>query len=402
MKRKFYLAGSLAFALALAKAQKGTEADIPVNESAISIVYNNYAQTGDNSAVTGGEGTERLTVYGPKFGISRRFGKNNLDFQVGVDIISSASTDNIDFIPSSASRLDGRTYSELSYTRLLQKAKLSITGGVNVSIESDYFSFGQFLELNKASNDDMQEYTFRFQFYNDDVRWGWLDGEFEPKRLIYPQELRGKEWFDEYLRRSYNFNAGFTQVLNERQILGIFALLNYQDGLLATPFHRVFFKDGTLRVENLPTHRLKAGLTLNWNYFVGGGIILKNSMSGYSDTFGINALAVEHETAFKLDPKWTLQPGARFYLQSESDFFAEKGQHEADAEFYSSDFDYSEFNTVRAGFAIIHRPFSFKKFALEQLTFRYSYFNRSNGLDAHTVSLVMDFINRNHGSNKSN
>ena len=68
MKKPYLIVGSLACTIWLAQAQQ--EETIRVSQSDISLVYNQYLQTGDNSAVTGGIGTERLTIYGPAFSIS--------------------------------------------------------------------------------------------------------------------------------------------------------------------------------------------------------------------------------------------------------------------------------------------------------------------------------------------
>jgi hypothetical protein len=55
----------------------------------------------------------------------------------------------------------------------------------------------------------------------DDLRWGRLhDGQ--PEKLIYPAELRTKEWFDHYRRNSYNIEFGYYRVINKRDVVGIY------------------------------------------------------------------------------------------------------------------------------------------------------------------------------------
>lgn len=366
---------------------------IRVNTTEVELLYNQYIQDGNNSAITGGIGTEKLSVYGPSFSMKKRFGKNAISFQLGSDIISSASTDNIDFVVSSVSKLDARTYTNIGYERVLEKNNISIGAGVSFSIESDYFSFGKFIGINASSKNKMQTYSAEFQIFNDDLRWGRINpGYYRPAFLIYPSELRDREWYDVVKRNSYNANLGFSQVINERNVFGISGLLSLQNGLLETPFHRIYFSDGSLAVEQLPPERYKGALSLKLNSFIKGNLILKNSVSGYSDNFGIQGFAVENETALKLNPKWTLHGNARFYSQTASNFFAPYMQHDVNQNYYTSDYDLSAFNSIRIGLGVKHSPFKYtkKNRRFDSATLKYNYYRQSNSLAAHMFSLAIN------------
>lgn len=396
MNKRTVLVGSLAFSFLVAKAQEREKSEFKLKETEVELLYNHYLQSGDNSAVTGGEGTERLIVYGPSFNMNKTVGKNSYHFQLGADIISSASTDNIDNIQSSASRLDARSYSALTYSRYLEKSNTTVTIGLSGSIESDYASFGKFLGWSKTSKNDMRTYSAELQVFNDDLRWGRLDDGFlsEPQFLIYPVELRFQEWYDDYNRDSYNLSLGFTQVVNQRNTIGIFSVLSLQRGLLATPFHRIFFNDDTRGVEQLPDKRQKLAVSLRWNTFTKGGVIFKNSIRGYTDDFGILGLTLDNETAIKLGPKWTILPSARFYTQKGSRFFAPKGEHDPGESYYTSDYDLSTINTWTFGLGWKHWPANRKNRGLHNFSFRYFYYSRSNGLRAHTISTSFNFLKK--------
>lgn len=398
MRKKYLIVGSLAFIQFLAKAQAPRDTTI-LSKTAIELVYNHYTQNGNNSAVTGGIGTEKLTIYGPQLNINKTKGKNSLGFYVGSDIISSASTDNIDFVVSSASILDARTHAALNYQRNIEKHDLSVLGGVSSSIESDYFSIGTKIGLTKNNKKRLSSYSLVYSQFNDDLRWGRLDiGVWEAQKLIYPQELRYKEWFNFYKRNSYNLKLGYTQIINKRTIIGVFPEFTFQKGLLSTPFHRVYFNDGTLKVENLPTTRLKNALGLKLNRFVKGNIVLKNTLSGYSDNFGINAVSIENETAIKLKPFLTILANARFYKQSQSDYFGRFKAHAPSEVFYTSDYDLSAIETYTFGLGIRYSPYKYvkKNFKFNSFLFRYNYMHRSNQLSAHILSLSLstEFIKR--------
>lgn len=154
--------------------------------------------------MTGGIGTEKLTVFGPSVSIVKTNGSNAFKINLGADIISSASTDKIDYVVSSASSRDSRYYTDMSYERKTQSG-LGINGGLSYSIESDYFSQGYKLGINKSNKEKERYWFVNFQYFNDDLRWGRINPEhFKPVKLIYPSELRDREWFDSPKRHSFN------------------------------------------------------------------------------------------------------------------------------------------------------------------------------------------------------
>ena len=394
--RKLGLISTLALPLSSVQAQQASELVIPdsIKKTEIALLYSHYLQDGDHSAVTGGTGTEELTVYATNIQL-KRLGRNDREWQLkgGADFITSASTDNINFRISSASREDVRAYLEVDYSQpLAAKKEFRFSIGSGLSVESDYLSVPLRLGLAHTSADRMRSIVFQTQYFYDDLRWGRFDEDYyRPALLVYPQELRGTEWHTDFLRRSYNFKLGYTQVINKRLILGLFPAFIHQNGLLATPFHRVYFTDGSLKVEKLPTHRNKFLLGLKANVFVGGMLILKNSIDWYQDDFGIQGLAIDQETAIKLTPFWTLSPFARVYFQQASDYFAAFEQHHPEAEFYTSDYDLSGFNSFKGGIAFRFAPGLYKRrISYEDFSIRYAYYRRSDGLYAHILSFAMN------------
>ncbi|MBK7173902.1 MAG: hypothetical protein IPH84_11855 [Bacteroidales bacterium] len=121
MKIKYILVGSLAFLNFLAKAQTARDTALQQRKTEIEWLYGQYMQDGNHSAVTGGIGTEKLSVYGPSLKIRTITGKNTLTIKLGSDIITSASTDKIDFVVSSASRRDARNYIHWDFSRNSRK-----------------------------------------------------------------------------------------------------------------------------------------------------------------------------------------------------------------------------------------------------------------------------------------
>jgi hypothetical protein len=182
----------------------------------------------------------------------------------------------------------------------------------------------------------------------------------------------------------------FTQALNHRNVIGIFPEITYQEGLLATPFHRIYFSDGTEAVEQLPDKRWKGALALRLNSFVGGRVILKNTVGSYTDSFGILAISAENETAVKLKHDLTILPNIRFYTQTGSTFFADYGMHKTSAAYYTSDFDFSKMQTFNAGIGVKIDPYKYlnKRMIFNGMIFRYNFLYRTNGLNAHIFSIA--------------
>ncbi len=394
MKKKYLIIGSLAFFQFIARAQqpKDTSAVHKVPKTAIELVYNQYNQDGENAAVTGGVGTEKLQVYGPSLTVIRSWKNKAVSVNAGVDIISSASTDNIDFVLSSASAIDARSYANIGYEQDFDEQGLTVYGGVGFSIESDYFSVTSKLGVAKQNKTKSRKYTAQFQMFNDDLRWGRLDGnEQGPAFLIYPSELRSREWHDTYRRNTFALKLGMMQVVNKRNTIGIYPEVVYQKGLLSTPFHRVYFNDGSLRVEDLPDERLKFGVAAKWNSFVGGNVILKNTINGYTDDFGILAFAIENETVIKVKPFLTVLPTVRFYAQQGSTYFQPFGGHRLDARYYTSDFDLSTLETYSAGLGVKYSPSNYKakRLTYNTIVLRYNYIQRSTDLSAHMFSITL-------------
>jgi hypothetical protein len=102
------------------------------------LVYNHYWQDGKKSAGTGGIGTEKPSVYAPAVFLKKEWNRSEFSLNAGCDIITSASTDNIDYIVSSASRQALRTHSNLQWTQNLPSARALLKGGAGFSIETDY------------------------------------------------------------------------------------------------------------------------------------------------------------------------------------------------------------------------------------------------------------------------
>jgi hypothetical protein len=244
----------------------------------VNLVSSYYHQDGNNSAVTGGIGSEKLTdfanIIDVKFAkFDKRSRKHTFSLEAGIDSYTSASSDQIDSkANSSASSADVRIYPSLSWS--VENEKKGTTFGLNTSVstEFDYKSFGFGASFSKKSKDNNRELGIRAQAYLDKVS------------LIMPVELRtgvftnGGE-HEDYAstpRNSFSGSLTYSQVVN-RNLQLLFVLdLAWQHGYLGLPFHRVYFNDHTVKAESLPSSRFKIPIGIRANYFLGDKIVIRS------------------------------------------------------------------------------------------------------------------------------
>jgi hypothetical protein len=358
-----------------------------IKSSQIDVLLSYYNQDGNNSAVTGGTGTEKLTVYMNKIVFNQIIDSlNAFSIEGGVDVISSASTDNIDFNVSSASSQDNRLWIAGSYQRTTKKRQDLILIYPSFSIESDYMSVG--LGAGYVTKNKLGNWTFgaNFQAFADDLRWGRLNEDYRrPETLIYPIELRDSAWFDIYMRYSYNLNFDIQHDINRRMRIGFFPGIIIQKGLLSTPFHRFFFA-GNARavVENLPRSRVKIPLGIQLNSFVGARTVVQLYYRFYWDDFDIISHTVNLETPIKIVPQFSITPFIRYYWQSQATYFFPYLRADVDESFFTSDYDLSGFNSFKVGlgaqFLTLRRSF------FKQISVRYAHYSRSDGLTSNQIS----------------
>ena len=396
MKKKFLVFGAFAASSFFGFGQNPATVypKKKISKSDIQLIYSHYIQNGNHSAVTGGIGTEKLQVYGPEIIWKRQVDSlNSYSIDMGVDVISSASTDNIDFIVSSASKVDLHSYLSLGYERRLKKNKNIILGGTGyASIESDYLSLGAIFAANIKSHDQSREFSAELESYFDDLRWGRLNSK-GSLRLVYPVELRYKEWFRQYRRTTINLNLSFQQTINNKNLLAFFPGFTCQQGLLSTPFQRVYFTNNEARVEKLPDRRIEIPLGVQLNSFLGTKYVLKNYYRFYWDDFGIIAHTLNIEFAVKLNAGITITPMLRLYTQKGCSFFKPYGQHDSLQKFYTSDYDLSSFQSFEPGletrFAITG-----KGSQPRYLSLRYNFYKQSDGLHANILTLAAEIISQ--------
>ncbi|MEH6765452.1 MAG: DUF3570 domain-containing protein [Aequorivita antarctica] len=377
--------------------------------SEVDFLTSFYSQDGDNAAVSGGIGSEKLTDFTPTIVVAIPLNDDDvLTIDAGVSAYTSASSSNIDpfdsnspadpYVASSgASASDLWAGGNFSYSHSSDDRNDIVSAKVSVSSEFDYFSFGFGGNYTKLFNEKNTELSVHANVYLD--TW----------KLLYPIELRQSSTFnglDKKNRNSYSIGFGFSQILS-KSLQGSLSLdLVKQQGLLSTPFQRVYFSDLPDRfrenfqladdIERLPDTRFKTAIGGRLNYFINEMFVVRTYYRYYSDDWGINSHTASIEVPIKITDKFTLYPSYRFYNQTAADYFYPHEVALSTDEFYTSDYDLSKFSANQYGFGIgytdIFTKFRLLKFGLKSIDLKYDYYKRDSGLNYSLISAGFKFI----------
>lgn len=358
------------------------------------LVNSYYHQDGNNSAVTGGLGTEKLTDFSNTFDLQlSRYGKIGLkhtyNFELGVDTYTSASSNNIQIKTwTGPSYSDVRVYPSLSWDIENEKKGRSFGFDVSASHEFDYKSLGAGLHYSKSSKNKNTDIDIKLKAF------------FDTWKVILPYELRpddnggpGYQQNTRAPRNSFSGAISLSHIFTKNFQALLIVEPAFQKGLLATRYQRVYFTNNSHLAEFLPDNRLKLPIGARLNYFLGDNLVLRSFFRYYADDWGIKSETAELETAIKLNPFASISPFYRYYQQTSADYFAAFGQHNIKDQFYTSDYDLSKFNSNYYGAGIRFAPpagvLGISKVSMIEI--RYGHYARTNGLSSNIVSMNLRF-----------
>jgi len=379
------------------------------------FLFSYYEQDGTKSPVTGGIGNEELTDAVGSISLKIPLKPNlKLTFLGGLDVYSSASTDNINnehglYTESSASKSDARVYSNVGVILSNEKRRITYGGGVGFSNEWDVTSYNFNANFSKLTKNRNTLFSLKSSFYTD--KWD----------LIFPSELRWKYDINQPTatnnnngddedegsgvsknRNTYNGELTIKQDFTQRMKGSISIETSYQDGMLSTPFHRIYFSDtNTHDIEKLPTHRFKVPVGLRLNYFIAPYLIAKFYYRYYFDDFGIKAHTASIELPIKPNRSIAITPFYRYHTQTASDYFKPYGFHSVNDSYYTSDYDLANIESNRVGLELRYSPLlkskddNRKHLMFKKVTLRGSkYFKQRESeliLKAYVVALELSF-----------
>lgn len=449
-----------------------------VLESAeVDFLLSYYKQDGIHSAVGGGIGSEKLTDIASNIVVAVPLNDDDvLTFDVGISTYTSASSSNIN--PFNATGASGGGENDnrqqwanktneagpygtpwqassgasgndqlgsvvANYSHSSDSRNTIWSADVSFSNEFDYTSVGLGGGLTKLFNQKNTEIGLKVNAYLD--QW----------RPIYPTELHeyslyGNNFqnqgyffgvsvldqngnpsngylpasfttYDTKNRNSYSASLSFSQILSKTIQMSVFMDILKQEGLLATPYQRIYFADksnyyigqaqyipvyetaenkGVYRlsddIERLPNTRFKIPVGARINFYINEYVVAKAYYRYYEDNWGIQAHTASIELPIKLSRKFTTYPMYRYYTQTASDYFAPFEKHLSTEKYYTSDYDLSAFNASQYGIGLSYSDILMAsriwKLGLKNIDFRYNHYVRSDGLNSNILALGFKFV----------
>jgi len=435
-----------------------------------------YKQDGIHSSVSGGMGSEDLTDIATNITIAMPMNDDDvLTIDIGLSAYTSASSSNINPFNSSGASGGGGddddddraaaaatspygTPWQASSGASAQDALMSVVANyshsaddrnfiwnadVSFSNEYDYTSIGFGGGIAKLFNNKNTEFNLKVNAYLD--QW----------RPIYPTELHEFEKYganflnqgyfngvtvlnqsgnatSSYLpsafksiesvnRNSYSASVGYSQVVNKKLQFSLFFDVLQQEGLLSTPYHRIYFADkqnyyigqpqyinnyesqsnvGVYKladdIERLPNSRFKLPIGARLNYYVNEYLKIRTYYRFYSDNWDIQSHTASIELPIKISERFTVSPLYRYYTQTESKYFAPHEQHLSTEKYYTSDYDLSTFNAHQYGLGISYSDIfmgsKIWRFGIKNIDFRFNHYDRNDGLNANIVTVGFKFV----------
>ncbi|KKM95277.1 hypothetical protein LCGC14_1189890 [marine sediment metagenome] len=422
---KFIINLSFLLACISSFSQEDTSYKKRVLETAeIDLLFSYYGQDGENAAVTGGSGTESLTDATSALVVSIPLNDDDvLTADVGISAYTSASSSNVNpfdggsdrtvspFSASSgASQQDVLVHFNPSYAHSSDDRNSVTTANAYVSSEYDYFSMGFGGGYSRLFNEKNTEVSLSGKVYLDkwnpqypiELRNGFFDSRIVGNGTYNPNF----DAFTNEKRNSYSLSFGVSQILGKKLQGAIFMEAVVQNGLLSTPFQRVYFEDTPTffiedfqladDVERLPDTRFKLPVAGRLNYYLNDTFVLRSYYRFYYDDWGITAHTASLEVPIKISNAFTLYPTYRFYTQTAADYFYAKDVALSSYDFYTSDYDLSKYQSHQFGMGLrytdIFAKASVLGFGLKNVNLRMNNYNRSDGLNAFIVSLGTTFV----------
>jgi len=445
----------------------------------VDFLLSYYNQDGSKSAVSGGIGSEKLTDIATNIVVAMPLNDDAvLTVDIGISAYSSASSSNINPFnatgasggggddddddddrhafaaatapygtpwqaSSGASKSDQLSAITVNYAHSSDSRNFIWNADVSFSNEYDYTSVGFGGGIAQLFNDKNTEISLKANVYLD--QW----------RPIYPTELHeyskygsifltqgffsgvtvmnqnGQatgnylpttfETINSVNRNSYSASVGLSQVLSKKLQISVFFDVLQQQGLLSTPYHRIYFADkanyyigqaqyipeyesenntGVFKladdIERLPDSRFKLPIGARLNYYISERFVLRTYYRYYSDNWDIQSHTASIELPIKVSDRFTVFPTYRYYTQTQSKYFAPYETHLSTEKYYTSDPDLATFDSNQFGFGVnytdIFTGAKIWKFGLKNVDFRFNRYQRSDYLQANIATIGFKFV----------
>ena len=396
------------------------------------IISSYYGQNGDNAAVSGGIGTEELTDLTSTLIVSIPLNDDDiLTIDAGISAYTSASSSNIN--PYDVRTADafqastGASSSDVwagftgSYSHSSDDRNTIWSAKASLSTEFDYSSMGVGGAFTQLFNEKNTELSINANVFIDtwttiypyELRSFTANGNGLNNSLFKKNTIKGNtnynptfNEFDNKGRNSFSLGFGFSQILH-KNLQGSLALdFVQQQGLLSTPFQRVYFGDiENSYIENfqladanekLPNSRFKIAIGERLNWFINEEIVLRSFYRYYSDDWGISSHTASIEIPIKIMDQYTLYPSFRFYNQTAADYFRPYEGALSTDQYYTSDYDLSTFSSNQYGLGVSYTDIFAEShiwiWGLKSIDLKFYKYNRNSTFSSYIITGGVKFL----------
>jgi hypothetical protein len=437
-----------------------------------------YVQNGDNASVTGGIGNEFLTDVASSIIISLPLNADDiLTIDAGISAYTSASSsngnpfdatgasgngydDDDDYddknivllasttgspwvASSGASKSDVWTTIGADYSHTTNDRNLTWNVNASLASEYDYTSIGFGAGILKQFNEKNTTFGLSTKVYLDNwspiyptelksyklVNGNLSQGFFTGITIIDQNGNASSNWkpingfvpITDKARNTFSASLSFSQIVSENAQISLFLDIVNQQGWLANPLQRVYFKDianyyiGNANsisnytssqntdvfqladdIERLPNSRIKTPFGMRFNYYINETFVVRSYYRYYFDDWGLKSHTASVEIPVKISDKFTLYPSYRYYTQTAADYFAPFEEHLSTEKYYTSDYDLSAFNAYQFGFGFSYTDIFASshvwKLGLKSIDLKYYKYDRTTTFNSHIVNVAFKFV----------
>lgn len=347
---------------------------------------------------------------------------------------------------SGASKTDGLVSASVNYSHSSDSRNDIFDVNVSFSSEYDYISFGFGGGFTKLFNEKNTEigikgnvfidswnpvYPVELDVYrsNSNLDLGFFtgidiynqSGSIADKNSANIWKPVNTTLVSDEARNTFSVSLSLSQILSENAQFSFFFDVVKQEGWLSNPMQRVYFADKDNYyvgnpasipnytspensnvfqladdIERLPSSRLKFPIGARFHYYINERFVLRTYYRYYFDDWGVSSHTASIEIPIKIGDKFTIYPSYRFYNQTAADYFAPFDQHLSSNEFYTSDYDLSEFNSNQFSFGITYTDIFTErhiwKFGLKSIDLNYSHYSRNINFNANIITAGIKFV----------
>ena len=303
--------------------QLATAATLPQDN--VDILYHRYEGGG-------------MVIDGPSVLVRKSAGPQvSVSGQYYVDMVSAAS---VDVLATASEYTEERTEYTLGVDYLYEDAILSL--GYTNSSENDY-------EANTVYFSTSQEFFGGMSTVTLGYARGWDD-----------VGVVGNDSFNEEAKRQ-NYQLGLSQVVTRNSLLGLDLEVVTDEGFLQNPYRRNRYIDPNDptnfildQPERYPDTRTSFSVATRALYYLPYRASIRGEFRYFSDSWGIDAQTYELAYVHALNPRWTLEGRARYYVQDEADFYSDLYAFENSQTHLARDKEMSAFSGTTLGGGVVY------------------------------------------------